>query len=488
MRSWKKVLGLAGVSALALSLAACGSSSAKKSSSDSKDGVTTLLMYQVGDKPDNYDDLMSAANKIFEKELGVKIDLQYIGWGDWDSKTSTIIASGENYDISFASNYVANAQKGAYADLTELAPKDAKEIYDQLPESYIKGNMIDGKLYAIPVYGNVYAQQMLTFNKQYLDKYNIDISNVNSYQDATEVLREFHAKEPNIAAFAIGQSFNTSANYDYPLGKQYPFAVKINDTKTPTIINQYTDDELMANLKTLHQWYQEGLIPADASTNTTGYPLEGNTWFMREETQGPMDYGDTILTNAAGHEIVSRPLTEQLKSTGQAQMANFVVSNTSKHKELAVKALNLLNTNAELLNGLVYGAEGTAYEKTGDTTIKLLDGYKPNMHMAAWNTGNNMLLYTQDTITDDMIKERDENIENAATSPILGFNFKTDNVKTELTNIVNIMSRYQSSLSSGTVDPETTVPKMLADLKTAGWDKVQKEMQSQLDDFIAESN
>ena len=50
---------------------------------------------------------------------------------------------------------------------------------------------------------------------------------------------------------------------------------------------------------------------------------------MREETQGPMDYGDTILNNAAGHELISRPLTKQLKSTGQAQMANFVVANVS---------------------------------------------------------------------------------------------------------------------------------------------------------------
>lgn len=483
MKSWKKILGLAGVSALALSLAACGSSSSKSSAKDDN-GVTTLLMYQVGDKPENYDQLMSAANKIFEKELKVKIDLQYIGWGDWDQKMSTIIASGESYDISFASNYVANAQKGAYADLTELAPKYAKDYYDQLPESYIKGNTIDGKLYAIPVYGNVYAQQVLTFNKQYLDKYNIDISKINTYEDATEALKTFHENEPNVAAFAIGSSYNTSGDYDYPLGKQYPFAVKTSDSGAPKIINQYEDADFMSTLDTLHSWYQAGYIPTDAATSTTSYDLDKNTWFMREETQGPLDYGDTILTQAAGQELVSRAVTPKLKSTAQAQMANFVVSNTSKHKELAVKALNLLNTDAELLNGLVYGAEGTAYEKTGDTTIKLLDGYKANNHMSAWNTGNNLILYTPDTVSADQVAQRDKNIEEATESPILGFNFKTDAVKTEVSNIANVMSRYSASLSTGTVDPEDTVPKLLADLKTAGWDKVQKEMQSQLDDYI----
>ena len=42
---------------------------------------------------------------------------------------STIVASGESYDISLAQNYATNAQKGAYADLTDLAPKYAKEAY-----------------------------------------------------------------------------------------------------------------------------------------------------------------------------------------------------------------------------------------------------------------------------------------------------------------------------------------------------------------------
>lgn len=119
--------------------------------------------------------------------------------------------------------------------------------------------------------------------------------------------------------------------------------------------------------------------------------------------------------------------------------------------------------------------------------MKLLDGYQPNTHLAAWNTGNNMILYTPESVTDEMIAERDNNIENSIESPILGFNFRQDSVKTEITNIANVMNRYASSLSTGTVDPDETLPKLKADLKTAGWDKVQKEMQSQLDDFLVES-
>ena len=113
--------------------------------------------------------------------------------------------------------------------------------------------------------------------------------------------------------------------------------MKTTDTGSPKIINQYADKDMINNLKVLHQWYKDGLIPTDAATSTTPYDLNTNTWFMRQETQGPMDYGDTILTQVAGKPLVSRPLTEPLKTTAQAQMANYVVANTSKTKK------NLLN-------------------------------------------------------------------------------------------------------------------------------------------------
>lgn len=486
MKNWKKVAS-AGIAVVLLgALTACsGGSKEKTAGSSNKSDENTLLMYQIGDKPDNYDALMEVANKRLEEKTGVKLNIQYIGWGDYKKKMSVIVSSGENYDIAFADNYVPNAQKGAFADLTELAPKFAKDAYDQLDEAYIQGNLVDGKLYAFPVNGNVYSQQVLTFNKQYLDKYDLSIDDIKTYQDTEDVLKAFHEKEPNVAAFAIGQGFKVQGDFDFPIGNEYPFAVDLNGDGNK-IINQYDNKEFVESLKTMHKWYQAGYIPSDAATSNTEFPLEGNTWFVRQETQGPYDYGDTILTNAAGQELVSKAFTTPLKSTAQAQMANFVVSNTSKNKEKAVEVLGQLNSDPELLNGLVWGIEGEAWEKISgkEDKIKLLDGYKPNTHLAAWNTGNNKILYTQDTITDDMIKERDESIAKAETSPILGFNFVTSSVKTELSNIANVMSQYLDGLNTGTVDPEVTIPKMKEALDNAGYEKVQTEMQKQYDAFL----
>ena len=149
----------------------------------------------------------------------------------------------------FASNFVANAQKGAYADLTDLAPKYAKEAYDQLDEAYIKSKTPSmASCMPFLLMETCMRNKVLTFNKQYLDKYDIDISNINSYADAEDALKKFHEKEPNIASFAIGQTFNISGNYDYVMGKDYPFAVKL-DGDTTKIINPYEDDEQNGKLE-----------------------------------------------------------------------------------------------------------------------------------------------------------------------------------------------------------------------------------------------
>lgn len=75
MKKWQKIVCVTGTVLAASSLAACESKSA------SKDSDVKLLMYQVGDKPYNFDELMTIANKRIKEKTGATVDLQYIGWG-----------------------------------------------------------------------------------------------------------------------------------------------------------------------------------------------------------------------------------------------------------------------------------------------------------------------------------------------------------------------------------------------------------------------
>lgn len=485
MKKWIKNLTIASVAAMSLlALSACGNS--KKAEGGNK---TTVSMYMPGDKPKNYTAIINKANKEIHKTYkDIDLQMNFIGWGDYGQKYNVMVTSGDDYDLAFAQNYPANAAKGAYADLTSLLKKDAKKAYDSVDPAYWKGVTVNKKIYGFPINANVYAQNVLTFNQDFLDKYNIDINNVDSYKSMEPALAKFHKENPSTAAFAIGKDYKASPKHmDMPMGNGLPFAID-STGKSTKVVNLYDTKEMQDNLKTLHSFYQKGYIPQDAATATTQYNLQDNTWFVRQETQGPYDYGDTaLINNAGGKKMVSKPITDPYKSSAQAQVAVWAVSKTSKHKEAAVKVLNLLNTDKTLLNNITWGLEGQQWNFTDKAKgkIKLTDKYKPNYFIGAWMMGNNNILYTQDSVTTKMVDERNQGIKDAKESAALGFNPDTSKVKTEVTNLSNVMSKYLDILNTGTADPIPTIKKMDKELKTAGYDKVQATLQKQYDEFLA---
>ncbi|WP_125768599.1 ABC transporter substrate-binding protein [Lapidilactobacillus wuchangensis] len=485
MKKWIRNLTFVGMAAMSmLALAACGSKS--NSSSSAK---TTVSMTMPGDKPKNYTEIINKANKEIHKTYkDIDLKMNFIGWGDYEKKYNVMITSGESYDIAFAQSYSANAAKGAYADLTDLVKKDAKKAYDAVDPAYWKGVTVNNKIYGFPVNANVFAQNALVFNKQFLDKNNIDVNAVNSYASMEPALEKFHKANPGVAGFAIGQGFKASPkSMDFPVGNGYPFAID-STGKSDKIVNVYDTEEMRDILKTLHSYYLKGYIPKDAATSSTQYNLQDNTWFTRQETVGPYDYGNTALENAAGgKKMTVQPITDPFKSSAQAQVAVWSISKTSKHKKEAVQVLNLLNTDKTLLNNIVWGVQGDQWNFTDKAKgkIKTTKNYKPNYFIGAWMMGNNNILYTQDSVTPEMIQKRDDSIKAAKQSAALGFNPDTSSVKTEMTNISNVMSKYLDILNTGTADPVPTIEKMDKELKTAGYDKVQKELQKQYDAFLA---
>lgn len=437
-------------------------------------------MYQVGGEPDHFEEIMAKVNEIAKEEIGVTVDLQYIGWGEWGDKMNMIISSGEYYDISFAHDFALNAQKGAFADIKDLVDAHASDYFDTLDQIYIDGNTFDGKLFGFPVNANVFAQQMLTFNKELLDKHNLSLDGINGLEDIEPLLQVIKENEAETTPYAIGRGYKLAlGNFDYLLGDGLPFAVDM-DGDTTKIVNAYDTDIAKSRLAILHDFYNKGFIPASAATEDTSYDLDSNTWFVRQETQGPMDYGDYMLTVAAGKELVSIPITDGLKSTSQARMANFVISNNSKYKEEAIKFLNLVNSREDVINTLIHGIEGEHYTKVDDMHIK--KSISGNL-MSPWNTGNNHIIYVTEEITDEMIAQRDADIEAAVTSPIVGFNFNSDNVNNEISAINNVMDKYINQINTGTENPNDILPKFFAELEDNGMQKVIDEMQAQFDAF-----
>jgi putative aldouronate transport system substrate-binding protein len=77
--------------------------------------------------------------------------------------------------------------------------------------------------------------------------------------------------------------------------------------------------------------------------------------------------------------------------------------------------------------------------------------------------------------------------ESGTNSPLLGFNFDTTKVATELAAVQNVKEEFWPSLMTGTVDPEEYLPKAIEKFKAAGLDKIIEEAQRQIDEWRAAS-
>ncbi|HFI0462796.1 TPA: ABC transporter substrate-binding protein [Streptococcus suis] len=447
---------------------------------------TVVKWYQIGGAPENLDVLLEQVNAILAEKVGAVIDMEYIGWGEYNDKMTVMINAGEKYDIAYAVNYLENAQKGAFADLTDLMNEYAADSLEMIDDAYIRGNTIDGKLYAFPVNGNVFAKQYWAFNPTFLEKYNFDPTSVQKMEDLEPLLQAVKEGDPEVAPLAAGSGWRVGHDFDLVLGGGVPLGVDILGDHTK-IINPYEEgDSTIPDLYVMHDFYNKGYVPADAATSDQGYPLEADTWAVRRETVGPRDYGSYLLQAVSGKALQIQSYTEvPLKSVAQARMANFVVAQNSDNKEAAIKVLNEINSNPDVLNILVYGPEGENWTRNEDGTIKLLEPYAGATHMSAWNTGNSEILYKDEKITEEQLKEFEDGMAEAVESPLLGFNFVTDAVKTEIANVQTVTAQYESSLHTGTVNPEEVLPEFIQALKDAGLDKIQEEMQRQYDEFLA---
>ena len=86
------------------------------------DDVVTLKWVSVGSgMPSNYDAWKDHLNAYLEEKIGVHLEVEVIGWGDWDTRRTLIVSTNEPYDIMFTNNgtFYNDVTIGAFADIGE---------------------------------------------------------------------------------------------------------------------------------------------------------------------------------------------------------------------------------------------------------------------------------------------------------------------------------------------------------------------------------
>ncbi|MDF2924477.1 MAG: transporter substrate-binding protein [Paenibacillaceae bacterium] len=439
--------------------------------------------------------VQDAINSITQPAINATIELMPIDWGAYEQKMNVISAAGEEYDLVFTSpsinNYYQNVAKGAFVPLDELLAKYAPKTKETVPQSVWDAAKVSGKLYGAVNYQIIAMPYGFGIPKMYADKYKVDLDKIKSYDDFKpyyDLWQEDHS--PILYSKDGGDGFSNIPpiyGMDSIGGATTPGWIRINDG-TLTVFNQFESPEYRAKMEEMRQYYVAGRLPKDAAVmggNDVNNLFKAGkvTLFSRGVGVKP-GVASEEKAKYGGIEVLYKALTEPLITTSSALGTMTAISKTSKNPERAAMFIELLNTNKELFRLISYGIEGKHYKLTdkdkGVIEIIKDSGYTPNTSWMFGNTFNGYYLSAEDVGNFEKTIELNNS---AKASPILGFNFNADPVKTEIAQATSVYKEYKDILASGTGDPDKLLPEFLDKLKKAGADKIVAEKQKQLDEW-----
>lgn len=513
---------LAVISIFTLCLAGCGSKTTSETSSTPQASSVTssttastaassdssidpktlkpvkMVFVTMGETPKNLPAVNEAASKYLTEKINATLEYRPISWGDYDTKVNLMLASGERFDLMFTAAWMFEAQfaaKGQILAVDDLLTKYAPDYMATVPQDVREAGFINGKAYGLTGYKEWAADKGLIINKAIADKYGISTDTVKSWPDLTPYLAKIKQGEPGMVPLAARSESSPlvmmmSINAYDTLGDG-PGCISraAGDTK---VVDMFEQPDFMQAAKLMREWFKNGYFNKDAASTTQMEYLS----VKAKKAAGYGQSGKPGIANQEGRQcgmpVVYIPMDKPYMTTSDAASAILAVPSTANDPARSVMFANLLHKDKYLVNLLNWGIEDKDYVKVSDNVIKYPDGmdasnstYNLNMN---WLMGDITLDYLWENDDKDLYDQYKKFNDSADRSAALGFSFDSTSVKNEVAAYNNVIKQYTGAIFTGSVDPETTVPKFVQALKAAGMDKVIKEKQRQLDAFIAAKN
>lgn len=516
-----KILAVLMAGVLATSMLATGCSNTPSTSSGgSGDGqqqeeTVNLKYYIMNGAVNDQDRIMEKANAIIEEEINANLELIMTDGNNYGSKINLMINSGDPWDLCFMGDwngmrYYENAAEGAFADLTEKLPEMAPQSYKNVPEKIWNNMKVDGKIYGVFNYQQYgySARKGFLVNANLADEQNFDWQSL-AGKDPITVLKgldSFIGQALEDHPDMIGwETSATSTMFNDPLLWDME---NIGDVTTPgwihyddptTVINQYATDEFKQYCEVMRDWYNKGYVKKDGATisDTTNDRKAGKfvaavSYDWPDSIEAPQIKRHMSMCTVEDFPAYVFSTTRTMLPAGVN--AATCISADTPNVDKSLELIELLNTNDELYNLISYGEEGVDYTWDDNGGIKQIEG-KYNFNWSEYQIGQSYsadftrALYEKNE-NGDMVKEgqkliHDIDANEATASPITGFVFNTDPVKTEIAACSSIITEMVPALAAGSVDPAEKLPEFLDRLEQAGVNKIIEEKQKQLDEFNA---
>lgn len=503
---WKKGMAvLAAAACLAGCLAGCSGSgsgsdsgskeSGKEESTEIKD-ITWMYAQMSGMIPEDLQKVEDALNEITEEKIQVHVKLNPVSFADYQNQISLIMASQEKMDIitTAGSNiWSALLSQRQLTPLNDLLDEYGADIKDTVPDDYFRGTTVNGNIYAVTTNGTKSDNYNIVLRKDLVDKYDLQdevekIQASDSILDMDEnfeilegIFQVIKENEPEMEILFPWGS-NMGINYDQLSDR---LGVMMYDGED--IENLFASEEYKKLCETIYGWARDGYIMKDAATTTesAGSLMKSGRLFAYTLSSGRGNYIDPGAAN--GYEAYCVNLRKPSISNNSITLFANCIPTTTTEPEAAMKFLNLLYSDADVVNLMAYGVKGEHYVEKEDGWIAYPDGVDASNSKypgdQTYMYGNAFLLADHETYTTQSAEEGKAYDAGAYITNCMGFNYSSDEIKNEVAACSAVLNEFRTGLEMGAMDPATELPAFLKKLEKSGINVIIEEKQKQLDEW-----
>lgn len=464
-----------------------------------------IVMTHIGTPSPDLKIVQDEINKLTIPKINVEVEIQCIETANYAQQVNLMITGNEKLDLMMtypaaAAHFSTMVAQNQLKDLTELAEKYGKGIIEAINNvnpGFLDGTRVAGKLYGFTCLFDKVSGTYVSFRKDVMDKNGLDLTKVKNFKDFETILETLKKNESispwygswiGLPVFVNPDDFSQNILYDSLGDGNYKYGV-VMGTDNTKVVNLFATDYYRRMCEIAYDWYKKGYVYKDAATTTEmTYALVGNNATLGIVNSGETEHPLTIDARTK-YPMVNYNIGNQIVTSSAMQKFTWTIPVSAKEPEAAMKFMNLMYTDAEIVNLLNYGIKDKHYVENSDGTISLPQGVVAGKNtysvMGTFIFGNSYLAKVWAPGSPNLRKDTIEVNKAAKVSPLMGISIDNSSFKNELTAVTAVCDQYRKSLENGVTDPAKAVPEFVKALEAAGMNKIIAEVQKQVDAFVA---
>lgn len=436
-----------------------------------------LIYYMYSTTASDQDKVVEEAiNEYILPLINCTVDFVMVSGGDWDEKARVPLQAGEKIDIFWTPewmHYMENISQGLLLPLDDpdgpygdLLHTYAEETIENLG-AFIPANVVNGHLYGIATKKELCVPYGLMWNADYVEKYGIDITTVETLADMEPYLQQFIEDPANAGIYPLLTTGGVGCDSPFIQGfinNMEPISMRMGNPGEEQQPESYWEAPEMKEICLLvEKYYKAGYIHPDSYLTTysnidylnqgqflvsTDFVLKGGQ-VKANELMGQSGNNNLHLVEYQVHKNNSSGNTN-VNVTTHAGGSLLGIPITSGNPVGAMQYINLMHIDAKLLNMMAWGVEGVHYNLNENGMVVPVDnnGWS-NAHGGMWTLGDQfkqLIAFNEDPLKYEQMLALTAEAWNHCS---LGFRFDPANYSNEFAAIKTVTDSYSRSMRTG---------------------------------------